>query len=106
MTLIKNLKEDYSWKPSALFSYLEDEETKALLLKMLSVEFDAADQKYAEMADGIINKIIIKRKKQKIEEKKAALKNLTKLEDSKQLLAEIMSLENEIRHLQGCAGQS
>ena len=106
LTLIKNLKEDYSWKPSALFSYLEDEETKELLLKMLSVEFDAADQKYAEMADGIINKIIIKRKKQKIEEKKAALKNLTKLEDSKQLLAEIMSLENEIRHLQGCAGQS
>ena len=106
LALIQNLKDDYNWNPSALFSYLADGDTKELLLKMLSVDFDAADEKYAEMADGIINKIIIKRKRQKIEEKKVSLKNLTKLEDSKQLLAEILSLEQDIRKLQGCTGQS
>lgn len=99
LTLIKNLKDSYSWDPSTLFSYLGEGETRDLLLKMLSVDFDASETKYTEMADGIIHQIIIKRKRQEIEEKEAALKNVTKLEDSKALLAEIMELRKEIQKL-------
>lgn len=99
MALIKNLKEDYNWNPSSLFSYMEDGDTKNLLLRMLSVDYDEDSKKYAEMADGIINNIIIKRKRQEIEEKQQSLKNLTKLEDGKHILAEILALEQDIRKL-------
>jgi DNA primase len=100
MTLIKNLKKDYSWNPSTLFSYIEDNDTKELLLKMLDVDINVGHENYAELADGIINKIIIKRKRQEIEEKQDTLKNLTKLEDSKQLLSDILTLQQDIRKLQ------
>ena len=99
LTLIKNLNKEYSWNPASLFSYLDDGETKSILLKMLSVDFDPKDKKYVEMAEGIINKIIIKRKRKEIEEKQLSLKNLTKLEDSKQILADILALEQDIRKL-------
>ncbi len=99
LTLIKNLKDSYSWDPSTLFSYLGEGATRDLLLKMLSVDFDTTKENYTEIADGIINQIIIKRKRQEIEEKEAALKNVTKLEDSKALLAEIMELRKEIQKL-------
>lgn len=99
LALIKKLNKEYSWNPASLFSYLDEGETKNLLLEMLSVDFNPKDKKYAEMADGIINKIIIKRKHEEIEEKRLSLKNLTKLEDSKQVLTDILLLEQDIRKL-------
>ena len=99
LTLVQKIKTEYHWQPAALFSYLEKGETKQLLLKMLEVEIDPTSHHFLQLAEGCINGILIERLQQEIEEKECTLKQTVDMKQKKQLLAEILQLQQQVRTL-------
>ena len=96
---VQNLLPDYHWRPADLFTYIKTESARRLLLKMLEVEISPGSREFDELARGLINGVLVKRKRHEIEEKQGRLKNLTKLEDKVSILSDIKRLQQEIRDL-------
>ena len=90
VSLVQKIKEKYNWQPATLFSYLEEGETKQLLLRMLSADVaEPGSKKFMDMARGVIKSIQIDRLQQAVEAKQKSLQTTVKKEDTISVLQEI-----------------
>ncbi len=100
VSLVQKIKEKYNWQPATLFSYLDEGETKQLLLRMLSADVaEPGSKKFMDMARGVIKSIQIDRLQQAVEAKQKSLQTTVKKEDTISVLQEIKDLQQQIQQL-------
>lgn len=94
LTLVKNIKDKYDWRPASLLNYLDGGETYQLLLEMVRADFSR--ERLAPLAEGCIRTLKIRGLQQQLAALKAGLTNTAA---DLPVLRQIGDMERQIRGL-------
>ena len=94
LTLVKNIKDKYDWRPASLLNYLGGGETYQLLLEMVRADFSR--ERLAPLAEGCIRTLKIRGLQQQLAALKAGLTNTAA---DLPVLRQIGDMERQIRGL-------
>ncbi len=97
LLLVQKIKQEYNWQPASLFSYLEEGETKQMLLIMLNLNIESCVM--PALSEGYIQALKIEKAQKELNELENRLTDAKTGETSKEILSKIAILQQTIRKL-------